>query len=1743
MKKKKQESCYTRGVARGSLRQGVCACAALVITVLLSTRSAAGTQAVQLTALFQAAGNAAIMPITYVNAGVNGNPPYMLQSITAGGYTVMINDLALGTSDIVEGSATGSLGTRSDAADNFDLNDFVARTSLTGANAEWKIAMIAGREKWRDSNGDNADFFIFEVGGNDAVQVRAILSGGVLGEPMTITLSQWSNTGLYRSGQPNAGQPVAAVAFAVTELFDDAGTPLTNRSIIEGIHVTSGTLDPSCFCAVAGPPIPNNPPAVDAGEDQTIVWPFAKSVILAGTVSDDDPDDLGQLTLLWSKVSGTGEVLFDDSSLASTRCTFSAPGVYELKLEAWDELVQAGSDTVVINVAEPNCPPGDLTADCKVNMADLMVLADEWLSASPAVNLVGDPTIDMADFTFQANAWMDNWTGSITVTLSPSEAVAQGAQWRIDGAWRDSGARHGDLLPGPHVIRFKAIDDWLAPVDKPIEIGRGQSIIITGAYAQPPPLTLIISEFMAINIGIKADEKGEFDDWIEIHNFGETAIDLAGLCLTDNADKPEKWRFPADAPAATTVGPGEYLLVWADGESDEGPLHAAFSLASAKGDIALFAADAVTLIDSLSYGRQVPDVSAGRVSPADLQVRYFTVPTPKASNSSTYKGMVADTEFSHDRGFYEAPFDLEITCATAGAAIRYTLDGTRPTESNGQIYTEPISVAATTVLRAAAFLSGWLPTHIDTQTYIFLADVIRQPATIPGYPNPNTWLGGSSYATHDYEIDPQVVNSGAYSGVMLKALTDIPTLSLVTGRAAMDTFYWGSGESPASVELIYPADPDKNVQADCGVEPHSHSRMKRSLRLNFRSEYGNAKLRSSLFRDAPVNGDSAAEEADRIVLRGGNNRSWARIWNPERTTYTEDQWYRDSQIAMSGIGSHGTFVHLYINGLYWGLYNPVERPDAWFTSMYMGGEKEDWFAVSHDGAKGGSPARWNYLKGTLKDKNMSDPANYAEMQQYLNIDSFIDYLLLCWHMGLTDWPGNNWWGGNRNDVSGPFMYFAWDGEWAWKTTRDGHNNGWVHPDFRSNKSGGATLPALWHSLRRNSDFMMRFADRSYGHLFNGGALTDDNCKERFLSLNNYIRDAVVAESARWGDACKAVGHPTRTRDVDWVSAENEILSPGFMTGNGEKFIASLRAQGYYPTIDPPLLSRRGGTAPVGFQLAITNRGGVGTIYYTLDGADPREAVTGEAAGMVYSDPLTLTKSVVAKARVLSGGTWSALETAIFDVGGLADVLRITEIMYHPAAAPDGSAYDEGDFEYIELKNIGASPVNLNLVHFSQGLDFTFGDMVLPSGDYVVVVRNQAAFAIRYPAFDGHIAGEFNGALDNSGERIELCDAVGNVIHNFQYSDAWYDITDGRGFSLTIKDEMNAEMSVWGQKAGWRPSAEIGGSPGHDDSGIIPLLGSIVINELLAHSDTGNDWIELHNTTADQTIHIGGWFLSDSGKDLMKCEIPPGTILSPGGYAVFRQGVDFDFGLSENGETVYLTSGRDGVMTGYTDQESFGASEMDVSLGRYQKSGGTFNFVPLSSQTPGMPNAYPKVGPVVISEIMYNPGSNADAEYVELLNISDDSVVLYDFTTGAPWKLEDDGGFELFILDSQGQPVTLASGERILLVKNRTAFNGMFAAPAGIQMFEWSSGSLNNAGERIELSKPGDVNASGVRQYIRVDRVIYSDGSHPEGDDPWPASADGSGHALHRRAAAEYGNDVINWQAGEPTPGLPNNQEK
>ncbi|MFT5191521.1 MAG: hypothetical protein ACI957_004561, partial [Verrucomicrobiales bacterium] len=315
--------------------------------------------------------------------------------------------------------------------------------------------------------------------------------------------------------------------------------------------------------------------------------------------------------------------------------------------------------------------------------------------------------------------------------------------------------------------------------------------------------------------------------------------------------------------------------------------------------------------------------------------------------------------------------------------------------------------------------------------------------------------------------------------------------------------------------------------------------------------------------------------------------------------------------------------------------------------------------------------------------------------------------------------------------------------------------------------------------------------------------------------------------------------------------------------------------------------------------------------------------------------------------------------------------------------------------------------------------------------------------------------------------------------------------------------------------------------------------SVVINEILSHShENAPDWIELFNSSATP-VDISGWFVSDSKGDLEKYRIPEGTVIAANGYLVLYEDTTFGgasidpnrltpFALSENGETVYLYGPGDDLILEYIEEETFGPAPSGVSRGRYRKSTNTYNFVAMTEPSPGAANSAPLVGPIVISEIMYHPDNGA-SEYIELANISTEMVTLYDELKNEPWRFTNGITFD-FPTDI---PVTIAAGERILVTRDLATFETVFQVPAGTQFFQWADGGLSNSGESLELSSPGDIDAEGIRQWIRVDRVNYGDG------ELWPVGADGQGLSLTRLDESGYGNDVVNWTAEAPSPGVGN----
>ncbi len=1271
-----------------------------------------------------------------------------------------------------------------------------------------------------------------------------------------------------------------------------------------------------------------------------------------------------------------------------------------------------------------------------------------------------------------------------------------------------------------------------------------------------------ISEFMAANsTGLETktrpDPESNFSrtvdtpDWIEIQNLTSAPLDISGFHLTDDRSDLSRWTFPEQ----TLIPASGYLVVFAtradilDPALDiEGKLHTNFRLAVEGEYLAIVSADGSILWEYADrYPQQYPNVSYGL--DAEGNPAYLTAATPGGANAARYIDVVADTRFSVDRAILDNPVDVEITTSMPEAVIRYTFDGSDPTPGNGFVYDGPITIDRTTTLRAAAFRDGYLSADIDTQTYIFVDQVIGQSGSPVTGPTGNDVTFPASWRRQraDYEMDPEIVQSDQYAGRMRDALLALPALSLtlppedIFGDRGLYANPEGTAEKATAAELIFP-DGRAGFQIDAGARMQGGAsrnpvHVKHSMSLRFREDYGTSRLNFPLFEGSPVT------QFDSIHLRARYNNSWIH-WDQgqrNRGSMIREAWMRDAMLAAGEIAAgQGRYVHLYLNGLYWGIYEMHERQDASHYAAYFGGQAYQYDATNAGVIVDGSRDSWAELRTTVRS------GDWQAIQQALDVTNHIRYNIVQLYGGNQDLKGDGNWRTAGGGIAGaPWQFYSWDSERVLENVSTRQT------------SPVSDLLGFRGQLDNLLEYRVKFADEVHAMLFNEGPLTPENADALWMNRAEQLDVAIVAESARWGDLKQR--NPL-TRDGEWIREQTRLREEYFPRRTAN-VIGTLRRMRLYPDTEAAEFRVGGARQHGGYlgpagQLLIENPNadGVGVVWYTLDGGDPRQEGGAIAPGAIQYDgnPLTLSRSTRVRARVLNGDEWSAVTDALFltELPADASNLRITEINYNPL---DGrpefgeSDVDGARFEFIELQNVAATAINLSGVKFEQtavngqdeGISFFFGPQTLGPGQRTVIVRDRAAFQSRYgtevPLGQGDsglgdaVPSQWTGgSLSNGGETLTVRDASGVLIEQLRYDDegSWPDRADGDGATL----ERTATDGDPLDGGAWRSSREIGGSPGA--AGSEPVE-TVVVNEILSNSDTpAVDRIEFLNRTG-ATIDMSGWYISDSSQNLTKYRLPEGTTIGPGAYLVLEE-TEFGFGFKgqESDDVWLVDTDPIGKPMHFIDGARFGATDTNVSLGRWPN--GTGDLFPQLATSFGSPNVGPRLSPIVVSEIQYHPtvavgeepGPGEDLEFVEIWN-----------TSAAPLSLE---GWELakavryrFAAETVLAPnggVVVVSFDPVVNSEKATAFRAAYGVDQGTVLLGPYEGVLDNGGEKVELRRP---ESGGAGEPVMVDLVRYDDVA------PWPESADGQGASLQRNGPTLFGNLATSWRAASPTPGVDN----
>ena len=999
---------------------------------------------------------------------------------------------------------------------------------------------------------------------------------------------------------------------------------------------------------------------------------------------------------------------------------------------------------------------------------------------------------------------------------------------------------------------------------------------------------VVINEFLASNRDGVTDEDREHSDWIEIHNRDSEPVNLLGWSLSDNPDEPGKFVFPS-----RNMAPGAYLVIFASGKnrtpSDGGEVHTNFKLAGSGEYLGLFPPELPRLpADELNsaFPIQRNDHSYGREQDGETW-KYFSVATPGAPNQqSRIEGLADPPHFSNSRGFYSRPFDLHLTSGTSDAVIRYSTDGSDPSGSNGTIYRNPIRVESTVVVRAVAFRPDHLPSQVETHSYLYNLPTKTRSLPIVSINTDNSNLWG-------------------------------PTGIQTPGNCAQRGIAW---ERPASVEYI--KRDQSGFQENCGLRVQGGNYIrgrynprgslpfsKYSFRLYFRGDYGPSVLKYPFFEGSEV------QTFDRITLRAG--------MNDHSNPFIVDELVRRMQIATGQVGARGNFVNLFINGEYKGYYNATERIDDDFMRSWHGGDNE-WDVIAQYGEiREGDASAWNRMRSVVS-RDQTSTGNYRRTVREIDIDNFIDYLLVNVYAGTGDWPHNNWRAARERSGRSKFRFYVWDAEWSLGNLGRPVNGN----TFNSELAGDSEIAQIYRSLYQSPEFKLQWADRAHKHLFNDGVLQDHIHISNYRNMRGKMRGVLPRMST--------------SISTNWIPNRRAVI------------IQHMKGLGLYRSEEAPSLRPFGGTLPPGNTIALTSTGD--TVYYTIDGSDPRTTVysitTGHPLGSIsptaikYTGPIKIDGTTTIRARSLTGEHWSALTEAEFLQEPDVPDVRITEIMYNP---PGGSS-----FEFLELFNPSRRPVPLG--HFSfQGIDYKFpGSFILHPQSRVILASNddRESFSQRYPRRLVH--GWFGGALSNGGERITLLDSLGNNVHSVRFDDSagWPRSADGGGYSLVLRD-LNGDPN---NPDSWTASPRIHGSPGEEDEA--EVRPDVAFSEILAlnisavpHAGSFPSFLELHNSSLSE-VDLSGWGISNEGDRPFKSTLPAGTSVPGGGRLVIwcttspsPSGLHAGFDLASGGSTVFLTR-ADGIQS---DAFSFGLQVADQSLSRIG------NGWTLAEPTPGAEN--------------------------------------------------------------------------------------------------------------------------------------------------------------------------------------------
>lgn len=828
-----------------------------------------------------------------------------------------------------------------------------------------------------------------------------------------------------------------------------------------------------------------------------------------------------------------------------------------------------------------------------------------------------------------------------------------------------------------------------------------------------------INEIVASNSNY-ADTNGENDDWLELYNNGTEAINLHEYYISDDENNIQKWQLLESFEGELILAPATYIILWADNQPEQGAFHLGFTLKKTGETITLTSPDLASSC-AIAFPSLLTNIAYGYDVASDSWLFYQT-PTPGEENSSTtFQGICPDSDYSVTGGLFSESFTTTLSNSLTGVEIRYTIDNTEPVQSSS-LFSDPINISINTNLRTKTFFTNYIPNVSKCESYIFEDGVSLGIITISA--NGDDFSG----------------SGGIYSN---------PTNGV---------------EIPVSVSY-YDTDGTTVFSQNLGLKIHAPDNApQKSLRFYARSEYGDSKIDTELFDQRDYDGYK------RFILRNGGNDALnlgkTLIRDVLGTSLFGDL---DDEYGWSA----STAVHAYINGEYWGIYNMRERQDKHWLNQNYGYEADevDYLERAAEGNTfsvfSGDWDNYNSMEQTAINLDLSDDDNYAIIENWINIENFIDYEMSEIFYGNQDWLSNNMKLWKPLDDSRKWEWIIWDVDYGMGRFYPNYPVGspdfnYVH--FAVSNWGGWTSNVeteLLQNLVESQTFLYQFASRG-ADLMNS-SLKADNVQEQIDQYSEILTPDIQMHFDRWNGNSMTnwnndvtwVGEFLEQR-LDWVRlhfTEEFFLGEIYTitldatpTAGGNIEVNTIETDGF------PWLGYYYEDIPVRIK-AIPNPG-----YIFVEWQE-----TGETEQELFVD-------------MISDQTY----TAVFESLGDYPPLVINEIYYQ------GSSTNPGD--WIEIYNPNNETIDLSdwKIADASNNSFTFPvGTTINSMDYVLVINDSASFYATYNAIPVSVSIiNMNNSvgLNNQNDVVKIISPALTIIDSVNY------YNDENEWPLTIINE-------------------------------------------------------------------------------------------------------------------------------------------------------------------------------------------------------------------------------------------------------------------------------------------------------------------------------------------------------------------